>query len=150
MSLLQPRRCVLAAVVAAFAVAAWLLLVPVTAVYVTSADNPTPHDVTSRYTWWTTEENFVYSDAGTSQHTHPVNGIRLNCANVFSIGPHEQAQTPAGPQACATVHTPRCIVALSLFVLALLGLLAIPMLPATTRRSQNRYRQPYSQRRALK
>jgi hypothetical protein len=48
------------------------------------------------------------------------------------------------------VETPRCIAGLALFAVAVLGLLGITLLPAAGRDSANRYRQPRSQRRALK
>ena len=146
----RPRWWVLIAAVAAIAAAAWLLLVPVAAVYVTSADDPTPHDVSTRYSWWTTEQNFLYSDAGLAPRPHTVNGVRLNCGNAFIAGPAEQALAPEGPRACATVETPRCIAGLALFAVALLGLLGTTLLPTAGGNSGNRYRQPRSQRRALK
>ena len=146
----RPRWCAGAAAAVAIAASAWLLLVPITAVYVTSAEDPAPHDVSTRYSWWTTEQNFLYSDAGLAPRPHTVNGIRLNCGNAFTAGPTEQALAPEGPRACGTVETPRCIAGLALFAVAVIGLLGITLLPATSRNSGNRYRQPRSQRRALK
>jgi len=146
----HPRRWALVAAAAATVAAAWLLLVPITAVYVTSTEDPAPHDVSTRYSWWTTEQNFVYSDAGLSPSPHTVNGVRLNCGNVFTVGPAEAALAPEGPRACGMVETPRCIAGLGLFAVAVLGLLGITLLPAAGRDSGNRYRQPRSQRRALK
>ena len=135
---------------AALVASALLLFVPITVVYVTSQDDPAPHDISTRYSWWITEQTFVYSDTGTGRQAHLVDGVRLDCANVVRTGSHELAQAPAGPQACAAVQTPRCIVALSLFALGLVGLLGVARIPATSKRYHNRYRQPYSQRRALK
>ena len=134
----------------AIAASAWLLLVPITAVYVTSADNPAPHDLSTRYSWWTTEQNFRYSDAGLAPRPHAVNGIRLNCGNAFTAGPTEQALAPQGPRTRGTVEAPRCIAGLALFAVAVIGLLGTTLLPATGRNLGNRYRQPRSQRRALK
>jgi hypothetical protein len=48
------------------------------------------------------------------------------------------------------VETPRCVAGLALFAVAVLGLLGITLLPAAGRDSGSRYRQPRSQRRALK
>ena len=79
-----------------------------------------------------------------------MNGIRLNCGNAFTTGPTEQALAPEGPRTCGTVETPRCVAGLALFAVALIGLLGTTLLPATGRNSGNRYRQPRSQRRALK
>jgi hypothetical protein len=129
---------------------AWLLFVPVTAVYTTSKENPTSHDISIRYSWWTTEQNFAFSDTALAPQVHTVNGIRLNCGNTFSTGPSESALAPEGPQACAKVETPRCIGGLTAFALALLGLAGAALPPATGRDSSGRYRQPRSQRRALK
>jgi hypothetical protein len=141
---------VLIAVAAATVAAAWFLFVPITAVYVTSADAPAADSVSSRYSWWTSEQNFTYSDAGLSPSPHTVNGVRLNCGNVFTVGPAEAALAPEGPRACGMVETPRCITGLVLFALALLGLLGTTLLPAAGRDTGSRYRQPRSQRRALK
>jgi len=146
----HPRWWGLLTAAAASVVAAWLLLVPITVVYVTSAEDPAPHDLATRYSWWTTEQNFAYSDSGLAPGAHTVNGVRLNCGNAFSRGPSEPALAPEGPQACSRVETPRCIGGLVAFALALLGLLAASLLPAAGRNSGARYRQPRSQRRALK
>jgi hypothetical protein len=146
----HPRRWALVVAAAATVAAAWFLLVPITAVYVTSTDAPAPHSVTSRYSWWTSEQNFVYSDAGLSPSPHTVNGVRLNCGNVFTTGPAEAALAPEGSRACGMVETPRCVAGLALFAVAVLGLLGITLLPAAGRDSGSRYRQPRSQRRALK
>lgn len=146
----HPRRWALIATAAASVAAAWLLLVPITAVYVTSSDAPTPNSVSSRYSWWTSEQNLTYSDTWLAQAPHTVNGVRLNCGNVFAVGPAEAALTPEGPHVCAMVETPRCIGGLALFAVAVLGLLGITLLPAAGRDSGSRYRQPRSQRRALK
>jgi hypothetical protein len=146
----RPRLYVGAVAAVAIAASAWLLLVPITAVYVTSADDPAPHEVSTRYAWWTTEQNFLYSDAGLAPRAHTVNGVRLNCGNAFTTGSGEGAPAAAGPRACAMVETPRCIVGLALFTVALLGLLGTTLLPAAGDNSGNRYRQPRGQRRALK
>lgn len=145
----RPRWWVLVPAVVAVVASAWLLLVPVTVVYATSKDNPAPYDVASRYSWWTTEQNFVYSDTGTGQVAHLVNGIRLDCANVVGTGDHELA-APSGPEACASVETPRSVVALVLFALGVVGLLVVSRVPARPTHYRDRYRMPRSQRRALK
>lgn len=145
----RPRWWVLAPVMVVVLVSVCLLFVPVTAVYVTSKDDPAPHDMATRYSWWTSEQNFVYSDTGTGRDVHLVNGIRLDCANVLSTGSHELA-APSGPQACASVETPRLVGALVLFTLGLVGLLLAARMPARSGRGGDRYRMPRSQRRALK
>jgi len=149
----HPRRWALVAAAAATVAAGWFLLVPITAVYVTSADDPVPRDVSTRYSWWTTEQNFTYSDAGLSSSPHTVNGVRLNCGNVFTVGPAEAVLAPEGPRACSRVETPRCIGGLIAFTVALLGASWAALLPsggAASRNAGARYRQPRSQRRALK
>lgn len=147
----HPRRWALVAAAAATVAAAWFLLVPITAVYATSAEDPAPHDVATRYSWWTTEQNFTYSDAGLAPSPHTVNGARLNCGNVFTVGPAEAVLAPEGPGACALVETPRCIVGLVAFAVALLGVSCVALLPSVGSGSAGaRYRQPRSQRRALK
>lgn len=145
----RPRWWVLVAAVLAVVASVWLLLVPVTVVYVTSKDHPAPYDIATRYSWWTTEQNFVYSDTGTGQVAHLVNGIRLDCSNVVGTGSHELA-APSGPETCASVETPRLIGALVLFALGLTGLLVLPRVPARPDGYQDRYRMSRAQRRALK
>ena len=142
-----PRRWAGAAALAALAVSTWLLFVPLTAIYVGSADRPGPSEVSSRYSWGTTEQNLLYSDSGLEPRPHGVNGVRLNCGNAFTTGPKENAHQPEGPQACAQVEAPRVIVALVLFTLGLLALTVIRRLPASTRSEPDRYRRPYRQRR---
>ncbi|WP_156935421.1 hypothetical protein [Pseudonocardia spinosispora] len=127
----------------------WLLLVPVTVVYVTGKDHPAPYDIATRYSWWTTEQNFVYSDTGTGQVAHLVNGVRLDCSNIVGTSDHELA-APSGPAACASVESPRFIWSLVLFGLGLTGLLLVAKVPARPRNYQDRYRMPRAQRRALK
>jgi hypothetical protein len=146
----RPRRWVLAVAVVALAASGWLVLVPVTVVYVTGENTPAPQVITTRYSWWTTEQNFVYSDTGTGRQPHLVNGVRLNCSSLLGTGPHENIQAPAGPQACASVQTPRLIGALVLFIIGAAGLPGAAFVPGRSQRERNRYRQPYRQRRALR
>jgi hypothetical protein len=146
----HPRRWALAGLVAMLAVAAWLLLVPITAVYLTGEDDPAPRQVESRYSWWTPEQNLLYSDAGMTQHAHLVNGVRLDCGSVLRVGPHVAALAPAGPQACAALQSPRYIVALSLLALGLFGVLGAKVVAAESRLARTRYSQSYRQRRALR
>lgn len=135
--------------VLAVVASAWLLLVPVTVVYVTSKDHPAPYDIATRYSWWTTEQNFVYSDTGTGQVAHLVNGVRLDCSNIVGTGSHELA-APSGSDACASVETPRFIASLVLFALGLTGLLVVARVAARPGGYQDRYRMSRAQRRALK
>lgn len=67
----------MAAALAALAASAWLLLVPVTVIYVSSSDGPEPREVSSRYSWWTSEQNLLHSDAVMASQPHSVNGVRL-------------------------------------------------------------------------
>lgn len=120
---------------------------PLTVIYVSSTDGLQPLDVSSRYSWWTSEQNLLYSDAGMAAQPHSVNGVRLNCGNAFTTGRKENDHRPAGPHACAEVETPRGIEALVLFTLGLLALASLSRLPPSARSEPNRYRRPYSQRR---
>jgi len=136
--------------------AAWLLLVPITVAYVT----PAPRAVSTLYSWWTSEQDLIYTDA-TGADLHKLDGVsldqtrlieayRLNCGDAFTAGPHEQLLQPAGPDMCSSAETPRRIIGLSLFGLGVLGLLAAVRLPAEPERYRNRYRLPHRQRRQLK
>jgi hypothetical protein len=134
-------------------VASWLLVVPITAVYVMSDamsnDNLPPHDISTSYSWWTSDENLIYSDSGFAR-THFVKGVRLGCGNIFTAGAYEQQQEPDGPRVCSSVQAPRRIVGVFLLTLGALGLLVALKLPAESEGYGNQYRQPYSQRRLLK
>jgi hypothetical protein len=156
----QPRLWARLAATTTILIAAWALLVPITAVYVTSDADPAPRDVSSMYSWWTSEQDLVFSDASGVDllhldqsyfdQDHLANGIRLGCGNVFTAGPHEQLEAPDGPLVCSGLETPRRIIGLSLLVLGVFGLLAAVKLPPGTERYRSQYRQPYSQRRLLK
>jgi hypothetical protein len=149
------------AAAAAILAAVWLLFVPITVAYLTSDANPTPRDVSTLYSWWTTEQDLIYSDvmAADLPHLnddvylsadHLAEGYRLNCGNAFTAGPHEQLQQPDGSHVCSSVEGPRRIIGSSLLGLGVLGLLAATKLSAKSDQHRNRYRQPYSQRRLLK
>jgi hypothetical protein len=90
----------------------------------------------------------VFSDTGMSTVGHPVNGVRLDCGNSFTTGPHEQVRRPDGPQACTAIETPRTITGLVLLALGAFGIPAARRLPRTT--GSSRYVMPYRQRRALR
>lgn len=135
--------------------AAWLLFVPVTAVYVT--DNGPgdrergPRDISTVYSWWAHDEVLVYSDAALNQPTHVVRGVRLNCGNTVTTGPHEQSlRESGGPRVCADLESSRRWTGLSLLVLGVVAVFVASKLPVEPERYRNRYRQPYSQRRALR
>jgi hypothetical protein len=130
-------------------VAAWLLLVPMTAVYVAGANGePPPRLVTSRYTWWTPEQAWSYSDTGLARAPHLVQGVRLNCGGLFTTGAGEPDFAPAGPEACAALEAPRGVVTLVLVGLGALGLLGASLLPSGTPRAPERYQATRAQRRA--
>lgn len=142
-------------------VAAWVTLVPVTAVYVADFVNPFPTHVTRVYSWWTSDQRIVYSDAtgfdltqisfaDLGQRVELRAGYRLGCGNAFGHGVHEEAVAPAGPVVCSGVRKPRRIIGLSLLGIGLVGLVASFKLPARAGDTPDRYRQPRSQRRALK
>jgi hypothetical protein len=137
--------------------ATWLLVVPVTAVYI-STDTGPPREVATVYSWWTSEQDVIYSDARGYDLTHLehyfdqdrlANGIRLDCGNIFGAGRHEKLEAPDGPAVCSRTTTPRRIIGLSLLALGVLALLAAVKLPADSARYSNSYRQPYRQRRLL-
>jgi hypothetical protein len=144
----RPRAWATAAACALIAGAAWLLLVPRTAVYLKEIFEPDPYQVSSVYSWGSRDQDLLYSDTGMSQVGHPVKGIRIDCGNSFSTGEHEQVLDPDGPKACAEIETPRTILGLVLFTLGAFGLPAARWLPGS--RGNARYAMPYQQRRALR
>lgn len=140
------------------AVAAWLLLVPITAVYTTNDRHPDQTRlVGTLYTWWTSEQQVVYVDAtgvnpplydpNNPERMPRLNGIRLNCGNTFTSGVHEQSEEPDGARMCSEVEGTRRIVGLVLLVLGAVAVIGAGKLPSGT--SRDRYRQPLSQRLAL-
>jgi hypothetical protein len=145
----RPRLYVWAAAVVAFLVAAWLLLVPITVVYLVSTEQPDPYRDSHLYSWWTRDQNLVFSDTGMSGGKHLVQGIRLNCGTPFTTGEYEQSQTPAGPRACAQVEAPRRAIGLCLVAVAAVAAVATRW-RRTRSTDQDRYRMPYAQRRALR
>lgn len=135
------------------ALAGWLLLVPLTAVYVVTDKDRTPHEVSTRYSWGTSDQELVYTESGLppvpSDQTPLIFGFRISCGTAFSVGSAETAERPNGPQVCADIERPR---RLSGSILLLLGALAVVVsfrLPAA-RREPNRWRQPREQRRVLR
>ena len=155
----RPRLSALVGAVLLGLAAAWFLLVPVTAVYVTSEANAAPHDVSSMYSWWTTEQDVIYTDATGADLAHIdeaflaeprlTEGVRVSCGTAFTAGSHEQAK-PEAPQACSEVEGPRRIVGVILLGLAMLGAVLAARLPAESEARRNRYQQPREQRRLLK
>jgi hypothetical protein len=146
---------------AAIVVAAWLLFVPITVAYVTSDADPAPRDVSTLYSWWTSEQDLIYSDitAADLNHLdedaflsrdHLAEGFRLNCGNAFTAGLHEQLQQPDGARVCSGVEGSRRIISSSMLGLGVLGLWTAIRLPANRDRNRTRYHQPYRQRRLLK
>jgi hypothetical protein len=156
----RPRLWIRLAGAAMVTIAAWILLVPITAVYMTSDADPAPRDVSSMYSWWTSEQDLVYSDVTGVDLTrldqtyfaqdHLANGIRLGCGNVFTTGSHENLQEPDGPRVCSGLEAPRRIIGLSVFGIGVFGVLAAAKLPSAADRRRKQYSQPYSQRRLLK
>jgi hypothetical protein len=109
--------------VAATLVAAWLLLAPLTVMYKTGGAGNTPLIVTTRASWRTTEQTFVFSDSEPGQPAHVITGARLDCGGVFTTGSGEQKLAPDGPLACDTVETPRRV--MGLVVLGLVAAFAL-------------------------
>lgn len=145
----RPRAWATAAACALMAVAAWLLLVPRTAVYLKEIFEPDPYQVSSVYSWWSSDQDLLYSDSEMSQTSgHPVKGIQIDCGNSFTTGEHEQVRDPDGPTACARIEVPRTIVGLALFTLGAFGTAAARWLRGS--RGAERYAMPYRQRRALR
>jgi hypothetical protein len=155
----RPKLCARLAATALILAAAWTLLVPVTAVYVTTFTDPKPREVTRLYSWWTHDQRIVYSDGSgldlpkltpaEFQQRPLASGFRLDCGNAFGAGPHEQLQRPQGPQVCAGVRSPRRTTGLSLLAAGLIGVFASIKLPTESEWHRNRYRQPLTQRLAL-
>lgn len=135
------------------ALAGWLLLVPVTAVYVVTARDRTPHEVSTRYSWWTSDQELIYTESGIpprpAEQAPLVYGFRVSCGTAFTSGAAEAAEQPNGPRVCADVERPRGIGASILLVLGALALVVARRLPVR-RGEPNRYRRPWAQRRALR
>lgn len=151
----RPRVCARLIAGVLVVVAGWLLLAPITAVYVVSneasASAREPSSISTQYSWWTSDEVLVYSDTVLGQSPHAVKGIRVGCGNSFRSGAHVQfLRDFGGPQACSQVRSPRRSLGLVLLGLGLVGVLVARKLPVASTRHQRRYRQPYSQRRALR
>lgn len=144
----HPRRWAVGAASAFAPAAAWLLFVPLTAISVSDPVGPAPRELTSRYSWWTSEQDLLYSDAGPTSYAHQVNGVRLHCGSTFVMGPHMIDHIPDGPQARAQVKTPRTLAALVAIGLCGAVVLTLRVLPATGR-TANRYTLSHAQRRAL-
>jgi hypothetical protein len=140
--------------------ASWLLLVPITVAYLTADPDSPPQAVSTMYSWWTTEQDLIYTDATGADlnkldrlsldKTRLIEAFRLNCGNAFTSGAHEQLLDPDGPDMCASAETPRRIIGLSALGLGVLGLLAAVRLPVEPERYRNRYHLTYQQRRQIK
>jgi hypothetical protein len=151
----RPRLWTRLAAALMVAAGSWLLLVPITAVYVldgsTEGGNDRPQSVSVLYSWWTSDEVLVYSDAGPAHALHVVKGVRLGCGNSLVSGSHEQlVEGSDGPRVCSDIKAPRSIAGLVLAGLGVVGALVSTRVPDEPARYRNRYRQPYVQRRALK
>ena len=141
------------------AVAGWMALAPVSAVYFTSLLDPTPHQLHTVYSWSTAEQDVLFSDAtgadlahydGDTTKTRLTNGMRVACGNAFVAGPHEQEDAPDSPRVCSDIRGHHRVVALILLGLAVLAALTPLIARFLPERSDNHYRQPYAQRRALR
>jgi hypothetical protein len=130
-----------------------LLLVPVTAVYAVTDRDRTPHEVSTRYSWWTGDQELVYTESGIpplpAEQTPLVFGFRVSCGTAFTPGGAEAAERPNAPQVCADVERPRRVGASILLLLGVLALVVAPR-PRATRGEPNRWRQPREQRRLLR
>lgn len=149
----RPRRTVRVLAVLIALAAAWLLLVPITAVYVTSDANPAPRDLSSLYSWWTNEQSVIYDDVtgvdlNRANPQRLTEGIRMDCGTALSAGPHERAR-PAGPTVCAELDRPRRVTGLALLVVAILGVALARLVPAESARHRNRYHLSWRHRRRL-
>lgn len=160
MSVVRSRRAWVRVASAVLVLAAgWIIFVPVTSAFTVGAPDQAPTRVATLYSWWTSDQELVYSDATHGEMSHPaaagpskdqfVEGYRLDCGNVFTSGPNEQSVGSAGPEACAETELPRKIAGPVLAVLGVLVLLISSRIAACGRPA-NRYRQPYSQRRLLR
>lgn len=161
MSLLRwPRLWVLLTSAALVIAGLWLLVVPVTVVYTTSSSDSTPREVATIHSWWTNDQELMYTDATgvdlsrlsliSMDQTRLIDAFRLDCGNLFASGPNEKMQAPVGPAMCASVETPRRVIALSLLALGVAAVLVAVKLSDRAESKRDRYRQPYSQRRMLK
>jgi hypothetical protein len=135
--------------------AGWILFVPVTAIYEVTTDDPAPRDVSTAYSWWTPEQKLIYPNVSASWNgpIDPANvleGHRLGCGNSFTTGQHESIEEPSGPAACGAIETPRRVIGIILLVSGALGLIAAIRMRDRFGGRTTRYRQPYSQRRALR
>lgn len=149
----SPRRAARLGCVVLVALAGWLLLVPITAVYVVTDKDRTPHEVSTRYSWWTSDQELVYTESGIpprpAEQTPLIFGFRVSCGTTFTNGAAEVAEGPNASRVCTDVERPRWIGASVLLVVGVLALVVAFRLPAG-RREPNRWQQPREQRRLLR
>ncbi|WP_399138398.1 hypothetical protein Q3A86_13030 [Streptomyces sp. NBUA17] len=134
----HPRPWARVASLVAFGFALWLLLVPRIALYYVD-DGGAPYDVDVKYAWGRgTSDQVMALPADLFGEEDPAVGsggkdgfltsVRLNCGLVFTSGENE-ADSPAGDEACSQVETPRLIGGIGLGVLAAAGLALAGRLP---------------------
>lgn len=99
--------------------AAWLLLVPLTVVYTVAEERTEPYDVSTVYSWSSSDQYLVYSDTfEPGGPVHLVTGVRIDCGTLLTGGAHEPDRDPDGPRACAAIEGPRVGAASGLGVVA--------------------------------
>lgn len=149
----QPRRAARIGAVALIALAGWLLLVPLTVAYVVTDRDRTPHEVSTRYSWWTSDQELVYTEAGIpplpAEQTPLIFGFRVSCGTAFTAGAAEATEGPNASQVCADAERPRRIGAVILLALGAVALVVAFRLPAA-RREPNHWQQSREQRRLLR
>lgn len=131
--LMRPRLWIRIASLAALLAAAWLLLIPRTALYSVD-DEGRPQDVRAKWSWsYSGRDGNVTmihpSDlVDTGEPVKLTTSVRLGCGTAFTSGEYE-GEEPHGKAACSQMETPRRIIGLPLAALGVIGFLVAPRFP---------------------
>lgn len=156
----RPKSWAYALAFSVFAIALWVLLTPLTASYITSDSDPQPHDVETTYSWSTSEQDLIFTDASgydlskldSSTYLDQgrlSEGFRLACGNTLTHGTYEKAEK-GGSEVCSGIDSSRRIAGISLILLGLLAIFAARRLPFEPNKYRSRYQQPRIQRKILR
>jgi hypothetical protein len=116
----------LAAAVVAFGFAAWLLLIPRSAVYYVDDDGH-PYDVRAVNSSGRSDQ-MMSGPFDMADPTEFATSIRIGCGTAFTTGEHPDSW-PGIDEACSQIETPRRITGISLTVLGVAGLVCAFLLP---------------------
>lgn len=113
--------------VAAFLIAAYLLLIPRTALYYVGDDGH-PYGIEVLYSWSTGGDQTIIGDFSETGNADVRESVRLGCGTAFTSGGRETSAS-GGAEACSAVEVPRRIGGLVLVALGIAGLVGATRLP---------------------